>query len=283
MDEVWGIGGRTADKLTALVITTIARFVAMPRREVRSLLTVVGARVQMELQGVPCLLLSDAPPTRKGLAVTRCFGRPVTRWVEMREVCAHHASRAGEKLRAAGLVAGRMAVFLHTDLHGDDPWYSAQHGGRIEPTSDTRALIAEAVRMLAPLWRDGHRYMKVDVMLDDLRDAAIQPRTLFPTRDPRQFVALMHAMDRVNARYGRSTLRPLATGIARPWGTRAELLTPRRRTRARSCRRGRCRLVRSLWAVLAPPGTVVLRRADDGSFPPARPCPAFVHAGPALA
>ncbi len=79
VDEVWGIGGRTADKLRALGITTIARFVAMPSREVRSLLTVVGTRVQAELAGVSCLPLSEAVPARKALAVTRCFGRPVTR------------------------------------------------------------------------------------------------------------------------------------------------------------------------------------------------------------
>ena len=172
-------------------------------------------------------LQSDAAPTRKGLAVTRCFGRPVTRWAEMREACAHHASRAGEKLRAAGLVAGRMAVFMHTDPHGTGPWYSAQHAGRIEPTDDTRTLIAEAVRMLAPLWSDGHSYMKVGVMLDDLRDAATQPRSLFPTCNPAHSAALMRAMDGVNARYGRGTLRPLATGIARPWGTRATRLIQR--------------------------------------------------------
>ncbi len=70
--------------------------------------------------------------------------------------------------------------------------------------------------MLAPLWRDGHRYMKVGVMLDDLRDSATQPRTLFPTRNPMHSAALMRAMDGVNARYGRGTLRPLATGISRP-------------------------------------------------------------------
>ena len=227
VDKVWGIGGRIADKLKALGVTTIARFVVMPPREARSLLTVTGTRVQAELQGVSCLPLSEMAPARKGLAVTRCFGRPVTRWAEMREACAHHAARAGEKLRAGGLVAGRMAVFLHTDPHSGDPWYSAQHAGRIEPTSDARALIAEAVRMLAPLWQDGRRYMKAGVMLDDLRDAATQPRSLFPTRDPRQSAALMRAVDQVNGRYGRGALRPLATGLDRPWGTRAARLTPR--------------------------------------------------------
>ena len=115
-----------------------------------------------------------------------------------------------------------MAVFLHTG-----PRYSAQHAGRIEPTDDARALIGEAVRMLAPLWRDGHRYMKVGVMLDDLRDKAAQPRSMFLTRDPAHSAALMRAMDQVNSRYGRGTLRPLATGIARPWNTRAGRLTQR--------------------------------------------------------
>ena len=31
----------------------------------------------------------------------------------------------------------------------------------------------------------------------------------------------------MNSQYGRGTLRPLATGIARPWGTRAGMLTQR--------------------------------------------------------
>src|SRR4051812_29542045 len=119
-------------------------------------------------------------PTRKGIAVTRSFGRPVTLWPDMREACAHRASRAGEKLRAEGLVAARTRVFLHTNPHApDEPWHSAQYGGRIEPTDDTRNLIVEAVRMLAPVWRPGHRYVKRGVILEDLRDRETQPRTFF--------------------------------------------------------------------------------------------------------
>ena len=151
---------------------------------------------------------------------------------EMREAAAHHAARVGEKLRAEGLVAGRMMVFLHTNPHNGDPWHSAQHGGRIEPTADTGALIGEAVRMLRPLWRNGYRYFKVGVVLDDLRDAAVEPRSLFPTRDPAKSARLMAALDAVNARFGRGALRPLATGIARPWGTRHGRMSPRYTTRA---------------------------------------------------
>ncbi len=42
----------------------------------------------------------------------------------------------------------------------------------------------------------------------------------------------MQALDAVNARYGRGTLRPLATGITRPWATRHERLSQRYTTRA---------------------------------------------------
>ena len=46
-----------------------------------------------ELRGVSCLPLSLVAPTRRGVAVTRSFGRPVTAWAEMREAIAHHAAR----------------------------------------------------------------------------------------------------------------------------------------------------------------------------------------------
>ena len=68
-------------------------------------------------------------------------------------------------------------------------------------------------------------------MLDDLRDAEAEPRSLFPTRDPAKSAKLMAALDAVNARFGRGALRPLATGIARPWGTRHGRLSPRYTTR----------------------------------------------------
>ena len=54
-------------------------------------------------------------------------------------------------------------------------------------------------------------------MLDDLRDASTQLRSLSLSRNPAQSAAVMRAMDQVNAKYGRGTLTPLATGITRPW------------------------------------------------------------------
>jgi len=226
--EVWGIGGRTTDKLAKAGIVTIADFLRVDPRQVRSQLTVVGARVQAELLGVSCLPLSLMAATRKGIAVTRAFGHPVTSWQELREAVAAYATRAGEKLRAEGLQACHMAVFLQTHPHKpDEPWHSEQRAARIEPTSDSMELIAEAVRMLKPLWRAGHRYYKAGVVLNDLVREAEQPLMLFATRDPIRSAKVMAAMDEVNARYGRGTVRPLSTGIERKWSTRHDRLSDR--------------------------------------------------------
>ena len=232
VSEVWGIGGRSADKLQRAGVVTIADFVAMDARTVRQTLTVIGARVQAELQGVSCLPLALAAATRKGIAVTRSFGHPVTSWQEMREAVAAYASRAGEKLRGEGLQACHMAVFLQTNPHKPgETWHCGQRAGRIEPTSDSMVLIVEALRMLRPLWRGGHRYFKAGVILNDLVPERQQPQMLFATRDPARSARIMGALDTVNARYGRGTLRPLATGITRPWSTRHDRLSQRYTTR----------------------------------------------------
>ncbi len=49
--------------------------------------------------------------------------------------------------------------------------------------------------------------------MNDLVREAEQPLMLFATRDPIRSAKVMAAMDTVNARYGRGTIRPLSTGI----------------------------------------------------------------------
>ena len=233
VSEVWGIGRQTVAKLGTLGVNSIADFVRFDAREVRDLLTVVGARVQLELRGTSCLPLNMVSTPRKGVAVTRSFGQPVTEWAVMREAVAAYANRAGEKLRGEGLVAGHMTVFLHTNPNRrDEPWHSGQRAARIEPTADSRDLIANALRLLEPLWRGGYRYFKAGIMLNDIQPESALPRMLFPTRDPEQSGRAMAAMDAVNARFGTGTIRPLATGLDRSaWATRMRRLSPRYTTR----------------------------------------------------
>jgi DNA polymerase V len=218
---VWGIGGKTVEKLNRLGISSIADFVRLNSEQVRELLTVTGARVQAELRGQSCIPLTLMPAPRQAIAVTRSFGRQITLWGELREAIAAFATRAAEKLRADGLEAGQLSVFAHTNPHNGDDWYSGSRAARIEPTADTMALIGEAVRLLRAFWRPEFRYFKAGIMLGDLAPAR-QQAGLFSTRDIIKSARAMAALDSVNARFGSGTLRPAATGMIKgnhPAGT----------------------------------------------------------------
>jgi len=99
VDEVWGIGAASAAKLAKIGVQTAADLAELDPDNARALMTVTGGRTVYELRGISCLPLELMEPTRKGIAVTRSFGAPVTSWQEMHEAIASYATRAAEKMR----------------------------------------------------------------------------------------------------------------------------------------------------------------------------------------
>ena len=182
--KVWGIGPAAAAKLTARGVGTIADFVALADEDIRKLLSVVGLRTAWELRGIVCAPFSKYLPTRKSLAVTRSFGKPVEQQEQLLDSHRAYATRAGEKLRRHGLVASAMQVFVMTNRFAKtDPQYVNQITFGIEPTADTFALIASATRAARHLWRDGYRYAKAGVVLLDLAPSS-RNRGSVSMRDP---------------------------------------------------------------------------------------------------
>ena len=223
---VWGVGPAYAGRLAEIGVTTAADLRDLDARHARRLGTVVLERIVMELRGLPCLPLELVPAGRKGLAVTRSFGRPVTVAGELLEAVAAYATRAGEKLRARGLAAGQLCAFLHTNPHKEGPRHHGARTTRLNPaTADTRELVAAAKRCSGAAWRDGFAYVKAGVVLDDLRPADEVPEGLFDPPRGRS-AALMRAVDELNARFGRHTVFPAAMGIERPWRQRAAHHSP---------------------------------------------------------
>jgi hypothetical protein len=95
-------------------------------------MTVTGGRTVYELRGISCLPLELMEPTRKGIAVTRSFGAPVTTWREMREAIASYATRAAEKMRRYKVAAENIFVFMHTNNFNNDPFYSNGASARFD-------------------------------------------------------------------------------------------------------------------------------------------------------
>ncbi|MHC4495312.1 MAG: Y-family DNA polymerase, partial [Planctomycetota bacterium] len=114
VENIWGVGIKTCIKLKRAGIKTALDLRGVDAEWMRQRFGVTGVRTIYELRGNRCYELEQEPPTKKGITVSRMFGRKVETVEELKEAIACYASRAGEKLREQGLVAGAMTVFVMT-------------------------------------------------------------------------------------------------------------------------------------------------------------------------
>ncbi|UYZ64788.1 Y-family DNA polymerase [Hymenobacter weizhouensis] len=225
--DVWGIGRRLAPKLLAAGIGTAAELAAAPEGWVRRQLGgVVGVRLWRELRGQPCLEWQpaaedddDAPGlVQHSVASTRSFGQPQREWDALREAVATFSARAAEKLRRQQLSANLLTVLLGTDRFAAARRGPATHTSVVAlplATDDTGELLHAALRGLRQLWRPGTAYVRAGVVLSGLEPAGQPQLTLFNPADParlQQQQRLMQALDGLNRRFGRNTVRYAVAG-----------------------------------------------------------------------
>ena len=230
--DVWGVGPRTTEKLMQAGIATAAELQELDRRTARQIGGVVLGRLVLELRGIPCGGINLIEPQRKSLAVTRSFGSALRGRDEVSTALAAFASRAAEKLRQHGLVAGHLQVFMHTGFWKDAPQYSGSASMTLAPmTADSRSLLAGARACAWQSWRPGYDYVKAGVILTDLHRAInISPSDLFAVQKPHS-ETLMATMDKINARFGRGTLRLASLNMPPQWKMKQAQLAPRYTTR----------------------------------------------------
>jgi DNA polymerase V len=229
--DVWGVGRRSARKLAALGVRTALDLKGMGEGRARRLLTVCGLHTVLELRGVPCIPLEEAPPPARSITCSRSFGVRVARLESLEEALAAYVQRAGEKLRRRGLLARAVQVFVETNRFATDPQYEAASCLPLEtPTAYTPLLLSTALKILRKLYRKGYKYQKTGVLLLDLvPEKGRQCSLLEPdAAELERRRALMRAVDAVNSRYSRDALRLAASGVgSKEWHMRQERLSRR--------------------------------------------------------
>ncbi|MCO6363706.1 Y-family DNA polymerase [Paracoccus sp. 08] len=235
--EIWGVGSATEAKLKAQGINSAAELPDLPLALGRKIGTVVLERLVAELRGIPCIDFEDVAPQRKGMAVTRSAGTPMTTFDVLAQAITAHATRAAEKLRQHGLVAGTMTVFYHTNPHKPDrPRHSFSRSIRLRPMSNhTFDLVDAAVAAARRGWKgdpsgNGYGYTKAGIILDDLLAEADRPAMLFTPDQPRD-ARLTTALDAINDRFGKKTMVLAREGVSRSWATKADHRSPHYTTR----------------------------------------------------
>lgn len=229
--DVWGVGPRIGAQLRDAGVGTALDLARLDPASVRRRWSVVLERTVRELQGMPCIELEDAPAPKREIAVTRSFGRPVRDLQQLIQAVSEFSTRAAEKLRRQGSLASRVLVFAHTSPFRPGPrWAKSLVVPLHRPTADTARIIEAATMGLRLIFEPGYDLAKAGVMLLELCDSSILQGELDLEDEADQDRGqLMDAIDRINARWGKSTVRQGSMGTAtarRDWAMRQARRTP---------------------------------------------------------
>jgi DNA polymerase V len=218
--EVWGVGRRLALKLKDLGISTVLDLKQADPEYLRGQFSVVMAKTVSELNGIVCIELEEIAPPRKQILSSRSFGHTVRDFNSLAESITLYMSRAAEKLRKQNSFAGSVHVYIRTSpFKLDEPHYS--NGITIpmpSPTDDSRQLVKIALWALKRIYRPGFNYAKAGVMLSEIvPKAGVQNDLFSQSATNLKSEALMSAMDAINRKMGRESIKLAIEGFKRPW------------------------------------------------------------------
>jgi DNA polymerase V len=232
VDEVWGVGPQYSKALREHGIETALDLRDAPDDWVRDRMTVVGLRTVTELRGTPCIPLEITSPNKKLITCSRSFGAATSSLDELRAAVAFYTARAAEKLRRQKLAAGTITVFIETDRFRAVPQYAKGLTLNVAPKSDNTWELRElAFNGLARIYRPGYGYRRAGVTLGGLDLADLVAKRLWADEWYERQRRLMAVIDRVNAKYGRDTVRCGIFPTDGAWRTRFARRSPRYTTR----------------------------------------------------
>lgn len=227
--EVWGVGRKIDARLQDMGVRTVADLRNSDAETVRTKFSVVLERTVRELRGVSCLDLEEVVPDKQQIMCSRSFGERIYERSELGEAVASYVSRAAEKLRGQEALAGALTVFVRTSpFNPKEPQYQKTMTVPLpEATDDTLELVGWGLRILKRIYRPGFAYQKAGCMLSDIRPRSMAQASLFAPESDGRSERLMAAMDAINGRWGRGTMRVAAEGVDKAWRMKRGKLSPR--------------------------------------------------------
>lgn len=231
--DVWGIGRRISEKLIAMNIKTALDLADADPKTIRLKFSVVVERTVRELNGVSCIDLEEAAPTKKQIICSRSFGERIIEKQVLREAICKYVTRAAEKLRGEKRLTKAISIFIRTSAYAKgEPHYSNSMSTALpNPTDDTRDLLEVANVLLERIWKPGFRYAKAGVILMDFYEqGALQTDLFRPESGRKASKSLMSVVDKIN-HSGLGNVFFASQGITPQWSMKREHLSPAYTTR----------------------------------------------------
>ena len=215
IEDVWGIGRKSAAKLQARYIKTAYDFTQLPETAVRSMMGITGVRTWKELQGIPCIEFEDGFEAKQSICVSRSFSSEIYELGDLQEQIANFAATLAEKLRKQGSVTSEIAVFAYTNRFKENQ--PQTHSSALvtfpTPTAGQKSIITSAVKAVREFFRSGYGYKKAGVIATGVMAESEATPSLFD--DPHaleQEQKITEALSAINSTFGDGTIKLAVQG-----------------------------------------------------------------------
>ena len=221
IEDVWGVGYRTLKKARIRNIVTALDFI-QPQHEVwiKKEMGVIGLRLKYELEGKSVLDLEPIVDQKKSIATTRSFPKQITDFDLLRERVATFAAVCAEKLRKQNSCCYTIIVLLVIDKHTvkTSKYYFNSAVTLPFATNSTLAISNTAIELLKKLHQGNEhlKFKKAGVIVTELIDENQKQFQLFDEENPKH-LALMKAMDRLNAKIGDKKVKLATQNLSLTW------------------------------------------------------------------
>jgi len=228
--EVWGIGRQLDKKLDSMGIQTVFDLVKLDPAKAHKAFSILMADTILELRGIERITLNLAPAPKQEIMSSRSFGNPITSFSDLSDILSELCTKASTKLRKQNSIAKRLMIFIGTSTFRKCQQYQNSRIVQLShPTSSTTRVINTALQALNVIFKDNIQYSKAGIMLMDLVPAQSCQGELFDeiAESPKSD-SLMAVMDKLNAQYGKNTLKVASMGNhdTEGWYTKQERKTP---------------------------------------------------------
>jgi DNA polymerase V len=230
IEEVWGIGRKWGAQLRKINIYTAQDLANSDHTYIKRQCNIVLAKTTLELQGISCLDLEQVAP-RQSIMVSRSFGQKTDSYEDLREAIANFASLGAEKLREQASYACAIVVFIRTNFFNEkDAQYSNSLFLKFPKETDNTLIILQTAWFgLKKIYKPDFLYKKAGILLQNIISKEKSQYHFFIDEKKMQQQPLMQAMDAINHKYGRQTIRLAGCGVDThdsAWSSQQDKVSP---------------------------------------------------------
>ena len=220
INEVWGVGRRSTEKLNARGIESVWDLQSQSIGSIRKHFNITLAQTVQELQGTPVMPFAEPAKPKQQIICSRSFKDKLTSEQDLAQTLSVFCLRAAEKLRAQQGLARKVSVFIRTSPFDNSELYSkSAHYKLKSATHDSRDLLKITKQLLASIYKEGHQYQQAGVVLADITSSDAGRTTqhdLFAPNVDERSEKLMATLDQINQRFDKQ-LTLAAVGNKKLW------------------------------------------------------------------